>query len=86
MVDVEAAVEAIAGAASKPQAVVLASLEAPNVKFIQLYRQHPRADPNCSFVLMSVGATPSFAAKLGVQHWHDLYFFHTGILLTDTHQ
>ena len=44
--DVEAAVEAIAGAQPPVQVVVLASLEAQNIKFIQLFRQDPRTRPN----------------------------------------
>ena len=73
--DVEGALEAMLGATARPQAVVLVALQAQNVKFIQAYRADPRADPDCHFLLMSVGATASFAAAIGPEHWPRLYFF-----------
>lgn len=51
--DSELALETIAGFPQKAQAVVLASLESQNVKFINLFRRDNRTDPACSFIFFS---------------------------------
>lgn len=40
------------------QAVVLVALEQQAVKFIHLFRNDSRVDPNCSFMFMSPAYTP----------------------------
>eukprot|EP00667_Euglena_gracilis_P000903 EG_transcript_903 len=74
--DIEAAVEAIAGYPQPVQAVVMASLEAQNVKFLTLFRQDNRTDPNCTFLFISTGVTSMFASKVSQQWWPNLYFTH----------
>eukprot|EP00668_Euglena_longa_P010349 GGOE01012531.1.p1 GENE.GGOE01012531.1~~GGOE01012531.1.p1 ORF type:complete len:964 (-),score=265.06 GGOE01012531.1:2455-5010(-) len=74
--DVEAALEAIAGYPQPVQAVVMASLEKENVKFLRLFWQDNRTDPNCMFLFISTGVTSAFADKVDRQHWPNLYFTH----------
>eukprot|EP00667_Euglena_gracilis_P018819 EG_transcript_20056 len=73
--DVEAAVETIVRAPRKPQAVVLLALQAPIVKFINLYVPDPRADPNCIFTVMSPGWGSTFNSQLNRTLWPRVYFF-----------
>eukprot|EP00667_Euglena_gracilis_P009620 EG_transcript_9783 len=73
-IDISAALEAIAGAPQPVQAVVMGSLETTNVNFIRAFRQDNRTDPNCAFLLISVGATSTFASKVETQYWPNLYF------------
>eukprot|EP00667_Euglena_gracilis_P011209 EG_transcript_11439 len=74
--DIEAALAAIAGQSPPVQAVVMASLEEQNVKFLTLFRQDNRTDPNCTFLFISAGVTAAFAARIGTPLWPDLYFTH----------
>eukprot|EP00667_Euglena_gracilis_P007507 EG_transcript_7583 len=72
--DIGAALEAIAGQPRPVQAVVLASLEAQTVQFLRRFRQDPRTDPDCAFLLTAISATSAFPAKLEPQYWTNLYF------------
>eukprot|EP00667_Euglena_gracilis_P005267 EG_transcript_5300 len=71
---IEPALEIIAGYPRKAQAVVLASLESQNVKFIGLFRQDNRTDPNCRFMFYSGSATAAFANKTNRSYWPSFYF------------
>eukprot|EP00668_Euglena_longa_P010475 GGOE01012682.1.p1 GENE.GGOE01012682.1~~GGOE01012682.1.p1 ORF type:complete len:830 (-),score=223.19 GGOE01012682.1:2147-4300(-) len=71
---IESALETIAGYPQRAQAVVLASLESQNVKFIRLFHQDTRTDPNCTFLIFSGGATSAFANKTDRQWWPSLFF------------
>eukprot|EP00667_Euglena_gracilis_P002716 EG_transcript_2718 len=71
---IEPALETIAGYPLKAQAVVMASLETQSVKFIRLFRQDNRTDPDCNFLFYSGGATSAFANKTNRQDWGSFYF------------
>eukprot|EP00667_Euglena_gracilis_P001620 EG_transcript_1619 len=73
--DVEAAVETIVSAPRNPQAVVLLALQAPIIKFINLYVPDGRADPNCIFTVMSPGWGSTFNSQLNRTLWPRVYFF-----------
>eukprot|EP00667_Euglena_gracilis_P000933 EG_transcript_933 len=72
-----AAVESILAASQRAQAVLVLAEEERVVSFISKFRQDPRADPNCTFHILSIGASPSFSSKIGRQHWPQLYFTQT---------
>eukprot|EP00667_Euglena_gracilis_P007522 EG_transcript_7599 len=80
---VEPALAIIAGAPQRAQAVVLASLEVQNIKFIELFRSDNRTDPNCTFVFMSPGSSSWFASKISPQLWNNLYFFQVVPMVDD---
>eukprot|EP00668_Euglena_longa_P009166 GGOE01011059.1.p1 GENE.GGOE01011059.1~~GGOE01011059.1.p1 ORF type:complete len:1239 (-),score=384.50 GGOE01011059.1:870-4097(-) len=71
---VEAAVEAIASAPEKAQAVVMVTLEPQTVKFLSLFKQDNRTDPSCVFVITATSATSTFPTKVPRQYWSSLYF------------
>eukprot|EP00668_Euglena_longa_P028203 GGOE01035359.1.p1 GENE.GGOE01035359.1~~GGOE01035359.1.p1 ORF type:complete len:1250 (-),score=442.07 GGOE01035359.1:1200-4472(-) len=74
--DVASALETIAGNPQPVQAVVMASLETQGVKFLRLFRQDNRTDPDCVFLFTSGGVTSAFASQLEQQYWTNLYFTH----------
>eukprot|EP00667_Euglena_gracilis_P020619 EG_transcript_22365 len=71
------AVEAILNASAQAQAVLMLAEEENVLQFLQLYRQDSRADPNCTFHILSIGASPSFAGKAGRRQWPNLFFTQT---------
>eukprot|EP00668_Euglena_longa_P028664 GGOE01035955.1.p1 GENE.GGOE01035955.1~~GGOE01035955.1.p1 ORF type:complete len:1170 (-),score=364.75 GGOE01035955.1:575-3943(-) len=73
--DVEEAVEAIAAAPRKPQAVVLIALQNPLIKFINLHVSDARTDPDCIYTVMSPGWGSSFSGQLNRTLWSRVYFF-----------
>eukprot|EP00667_Euglena_gracilis_P000658 EG_transcript_658 len=81
--NVEAAVETIVSAPRKPQAVVLLALQAPLIKFINLYVPDSRADPNCIFTVMSPGWGSTFSGQLNKTLWGRVYFFFAAPLPSD---
>eukprot|EP00667_Euglena_gracilis_P001212 EG_transcript_1212 len=76
-VDVDSALETIAGYPQRVQAVVMASLEDANVKFLHGFLQDSRTDPDCVFLIISVGVTSNFSTKLDSKYWPNLYFTQT---------
>eukprot|EP00667_Euglena_gracilis_P015980 EG_transcript_16651 len=68
------AVEGILAASRQAQAVLLLAEEDRVLAFLERYRQDPRADPNCTFHILSVGASPLFATKVGQRQWPNLFF------------
>lgn len=52
-------IEMIRFAGPSPQAIVIATLQAQTLAFLQAFRQHPLADPDCFFLLLSHSLTPS---------------------------
>eukprot|EP00668_Euglena_longa_P028651 GGOE01035942.1.p1 GENE.GGOE01035942.1~~GGOE01035942.1.p1 ORF type:complete len:1181 (-),score=385.56 GGOE01035942.1:228-3488(-) len=75
LTDVEGAVEALANAPHKPQAVVMIALQAPVIKFISLFSGDARADPDCIFTVMSPGWGTSFSKEFNRTLWDRVYFF-----------
>eukprot|EP00668_Euglena_longa_P047802 GGOE01064703.1.p1 GENE.GGOE01064703.1~~GGOE01064703.1.p1 ORF type:complete len:1199 (-),score=364.34 GGOE01064703.1:460-3975(-) len=75
--DVAAAIQAIVGNSSRPQAIVLATLHTQTLAFLTAYWQHPLADPRCYFLLLSQSLTPSFAQNLNHAIWPNLHIFQT---------
>eukprot|EP00667_Euglena_gracilis_P020694 EG_transcript_22462 len=73
--DVEAALEAIACANSRPQAVVMIALQAPIIKFINLHTADNRSDPECIYTVMSPGWGTTFSTQLNRTLWGRVYFF-----------
>eukprot|EP00668_Euglena_longa_P028653 GGOE01035944.1.p1 GENE.GGOE01035944.1~~GGOE01035944.1.p1 ORF type:complete len:1181 (-),score=399.66 GGOE01035944.1:658-4059(-) len=73
--DVEEAVEAIAAAPRKPQAVVLIALQNPLIKFINLHVSDARTDPDCIYTVMSPGWGTSFSKEFNRTLWDRVYFF-----------
>eukprot|EP00667_Euglena_gracilis_P002849 EG_transcript_2857 len=73
-VTVAPAVEGILAASRKAQAVLLLAEEDRVLAFLGRYRQDPRADPNCTFHILSVGASPSFSTKVAQRQWSNLFF------------
>eukprot|EP00667_Euglena_gracilis_P000635 EG_transcript_635 len=71
--DISAPLQAILGAAQRPQAVVLLCLEADIAEFILAFRQDPRADVNCSFLSMSVSSASALSGLLGANNWRNVY-------------
>eukprot|EP00667_Euglena_gracilis_P004497 EG_transcript_4522 len=58
------AVDLVLRAAQKPQAVVVIGQDAQVGQFVLQYQRDPRADPNCTFVFLSVSATPTLQSVL----------------------
>eukprot|EP00667_Euglena_gracilis_P000996 EG_transcript_997 len=75
--NITAPMEVILSAKQKPQAVMLVCLEPDIAQFILMYRQDPRADPNCSFVFLSVSSAASLSGRLGPKNWYNIYFSRT---------
>eukprot|EP00667_Euglena_gracilis_P018892 EG_transcript_20160 len=71
---VESAYAAIAGYPQRVQAVVMASLQAQSSKFLTLFWQDNRTDPNCTFLFYSGGTTTSFPSSIDPKYWPNLYF------------
>eukprot|EP00668_Euglena_longa_P022616 GGOE01028173.1.p1 GENE.GGOE01028173.1~~GGOE01028173.1.p1 ORF type:complete len:1194 (-),score=380.68 GGOE01028173.1:340-3654(-) len=74
MTDVEGAVEVIAGATQKAQAVVMAALPDAAVRFIPLLLADSRTDRGCLFTLVSSGWGSAFSSQLPVAMWPQVYF------------
>eukprot|EP00668_Euglena_longa_P022611 GGOE01028168.1.p1 GENE.GGOE01028168.1~~GGOE01028168.1.p1 ORF type:complete len:1195 (+),score=406.00 GGOE01028168.1:278-3586(+) len=72
--DVRDAVEAIAGASKKAQAVVTVALPDAAVQFIPQLLADPRTDPNCLFFVVSSGWGSAFATDLAASLWAQIYF------------
>eukprot|EP00667_Euglena_gracilis_P003399 EG_transcript_3406 len=70
---VEPALAAIAGNPLKAQAVVLASAESQAVKFMHLFRQDNRTDPDCAFLIYSGGVSSTFGNLTDRQNWPNIY-------------
>eukprot|EP00667_Euglena_gracilis_P000283 EG_transcript_283 len=70
---VESAYAAIAGYPGQVQAVVMASLQAQSIKFLTLFWQDNRTDPNCTFLFYSGGTTATFATSFDTKYWPNLY-------------
>eukprot|EP00667_Euglena_gracilis_P002787 EG_transcript_2793 len=73
---IEAAVETIAAQSPPVQVVVLASLEDQSVKFINLFTQDNRTDPNCAYFLLSTAVSASFPNRTSRRYWPNMYFTH----------
>eukprot|EP00667_Euglena_gracilis_P014263 EG_transcript_14772 len=82
--DVEAAVEAIAGAAQKAQVVVFVALQDAIIRFLNLFAADPRVDPGCFYTAISAGWGTAFASALDRRFWGSLYFFFVVPLPNDT--
>eukprot|EP00667_Euglena_gracilis_P013648 EG_transcript_14085 len=72
-----AALDAILRAPQKPQVVVLICQDMQIGQFVQQYQLDPRADPNCSFTFLSVGATPTLGSMLGLANYGKVFFTRT---------
>lgn len=57
--EINSIIEMIRFAGPSPQAIVIATLQAQTLAFLQAFRQHPLADPDCFFLLLSHSLTPS---------------------------
>eukprot|EP00667_Euglena_gracilis_P003285 EG_transcript_3293 len=74
---IEAALEAIAAHSPPVQAVVLASLEDQSVKFLRLFAQDNRTDPDCVFFIPAPAISSSFPYRVDRRLWPRLYFTHS---------
>eukprot|EP00668_Euglena_longa_P037354 GGOE01048099.1.p1 GENE.GGOE01048099.1~~GGOE01048099.1.p1 ORF type:complete len:1191 (-),score=342.59 GGOE01048099.1:131-3439(-) len=73
--DMSAAVEAIAGASQKAQAVVMVALQTAIAPFIPLFASDPRTDPDCIFTVVSSGWGTTISTAIDQKYWSRLYFF-----------
>eukprot|EP00667_Euglena_gracilis_P001417 EG_transcript_1419 len=73
---IEAAVEAIAARFPPVQAVVLLSLEDQSVKFLRLFAQDNRTDPDCVFLTLGNAVSSNFPYRMDPQLWPKFYFTH----------
>eukprot|EP00667_Euglena_gracilis_P014539 EG_transcript_15067 len=73
--DIARAVDAIAGAALPPQAVVLVASQDAALPFIRLYMNDSRADPGCVFLVMSAGWGSAYRTQLDRALWGQVLFF-----------
>eukprot|EP00667_Euglena_gracilis_P003225 EG_transcript_3232 len=81
--NMSAAVESIVGNDARPQAIVIATLQAQTLAFLQAFRQHPLADPDCFFLLLSHSLTPSALRRVPGEVWPNLHVFQTVPVATD---
>eukprot|EP00667_Euglena_gracilis_P002119 EG_transcript_2119 len=74
-INVEAAADAIAGAAAKAQAVVLVATQEAAMRFITLFFNDSRTDPECIATVMSVMWGNSYRTLLPPPLWSRVYFY-----------
>eukprot|EP00667_Euglena_gracilis_P002302 EG_transcript_2302 len=80
---VAAALEAIAGAPLKAQAVVLATSQEVAVQFIPLFLADSRTDSGCVFTVMTRGWGSTYRTQVDPALWGHIYFFFSAPLPGD---
>eukprot|EP00667_Euglena_gracilis_P003085 EG_transcript_3091 len=69
--------DAVLRAPRQPQVVVLVGQDTQVGQFVQEWQLDPRADLNCTFMFLSVSATPTMGNALGTANWPKVFFTRT---------